>query len=127
MSIIPNWVIVVITVLVFGIVFVVGRTTGINSAELKYSKKTITSLEDAALRERELRATLETERGRLRIVSGKLQDALNGKEVVYVDVIHNITKEIEKPVYSQCFVPASGLQLAGENAARLNATRSTKN
>lgn len=130
MSVIPNWVILVITVLVFTIAFggtfFLGRSAGVKSEELRHSKQVIVSLEEAAVRERVLRTTLEAERNRLREVSGKLQDALDGKEIVYEEVTNTIFKEVEKPVYRESRLPASGVQVISDAARRLNSTRSTK-
>lgn len=131
MKVVPNWVILVITTLVFTIAFggtyFLGSKSGAEKVELRVSKERVVALEDAAKRERQLRVVLEAERGRLREVSAKLQTALDGKEVVYEEVTNTITKEVEKPVYLESSLPASGVQVLSAGAERLNSTRSTKN
>ena len=130
MSVVPNWVILVVTVAVFSIAFggtyYLGRSAGSKAAELKHSKEVIVSLEDAAKRERLLRIDLEAERARLRDVSGKLQDALQNNSETGETNVQYITTEIEKPVYRDTRLPASGVSVLSESAQRLNATRSAK-
>lgn len=60
---------------------------------------------------------------RLNDVSSKLQDALANVrvETKYIDRI--ITKEIEKPIYTQCVVPDTGKVILNDNADRLNRLR----
>lgn len=130
MKVVPNWVILVITVLVFTIAFggtwFLGRKSGKNEVELRVATERVVALEESAKRERALRATLEVERGRLRTVSQKLQESLGKKEVVYEEVTRDIIREIEKPVYRDLALPASGVQVLSDSADKFNATRPTK-
>jgi len=127
MKLIPNWAILLISVAVFGIAFggtyYAGKSAGKDEVELRVAKERVVSLEESAVREIELRKNLELERGRLRDVSQKLQEALSSKDVIYVDVVRNIVKEIEKPVYRSCALPPSGVQVISDAAEQYNATR----
>lgn len=131
MRFIPNWVIVVITVLVFTLAFggtyFLGRSAGVAAKTAEIQTERVLALNEAAKREHQLRIDLETERERLRTVSGKLQDALAGKKVVYEEVTNTIVKEVEKPVYRESHLPSSGVQVLSDAAERLNTTRQTKN
>ena len=130
MKIVPNWVILVVTVAVFTIAFggtyFLGRSAGAKAVRLEVAEQQNVALIDAAKRERKTQEELELERARLRDVSAKLQDALAGKDVVYEEVHTTITKEVEKPVYRDSALPASGVQVLSDAAERFNALRSSK-
>lgn len=89
---------------------------GYDARDLEIKTEQLAVIEEAAKREREVRAEL-------REVSGKLQDALRDVrvEVVYVDRVTR--KEIEKPIYEACELPDTGRLLLRETAARYNQLR----
>lgn len=92
---------------------------GYDKRDLEVKTDYINKIEDAQKIERALREELAG-------VSERLQSALADvkTEIVYVDKI--TTREIEKPVYSQCIIPESGVIIMRDNAQRLNSLRDKK-
>src|SRR5690606_10566375 len=107
-------IVVVVFAVAFGGTFYMGNQYGQNVKELEQTKAAVALLEDSAARELELRKSLETERERLRKVSEDLQNSLENKEVVYEEVIRTVVEEVEKPVYSDVAMPASGVLALSE-------------
>lgn len=126
-KIVPNWAIALIAALLFAITFGYGRHTGYDKRDLEVQTERVVALEQAAVREKNLRIELETERNRLSTVSGKLQEALQNNEGVGNEVTKTITREVEKPVYRDTHLPASGVQVLSDSARQFNDLRSTKN
>ena len=123
MKLVPNYVILIGVLAVAGGLFAYGHHVGTESCQLDQTTEQNRQLNDALAREKQVRQELEDTRAKLRDVSQELQDALGRKEVIYVDNIRTITREVQKPVYGTCAVPPSGVQVLSESAERLNASR----
>lgn len=60
-------------------------------------------------------------------VSTEYQDFLKNNKAT-IEIIHDTKiKEIEKPIYSECVIPVSGVQNLNESTRRLNKDREAKN
>ena len=56
-------------------------------------------------------------------VSGELQDALKNVRVEYKYITDTVQVEVEKPIYKNCKIPATGTAVLQKNATRLNDLR----
>lgn len=56
-------------------------------------------------------------------VSGELQDALKNVRVEYKYITDTVQVEVEKPIYKNCKIPATGTAVLQKNAQRLNDLR----
>lgn len=92
---------------------------GYDKKDLEVKTEYIAKMEEAQKIERELREDLAKTSERLQKALGQVRI-----ETVYVDRI--TTREIEKPIYSQCIVPESGVVIIRDNAERLNSLRDKK-
>lgn len=105
----------------------VGYHYGFQSSQVHAQKQTIEQLQKEQVANQQLQDKLDKLRADQQSTSAKLQDALSklnnpqSPEVKYV--YRTITKEIEKPVYQQCVVPASGMHAINANATELNKLR----
>jgi len=115
-QLIPIWVKALVLIGLLGVVFYKVYDLGYDARDLEIKTEQLQLLEDSRVREAALRAELA-------MTSMNLQEALQRVrvEVVYVDRVTR--REIEKPIYSECLVPQSGVQLINENANRFNALR----
>lgn len=115
-SIIPLWVKILIPLLIIGAWSYFCYDLGYDKKDLEHKTAILKEKDDQKKREDALRKELSE-------TSEKLQNALSNikTETVYVDRV--VTKEIEKPVYGQCIVPDTGVELMRENADRLNNLR----
>lgn len=115
-SLIPWWVKALVLAAIIG---------GIFGAGYKTATKVYQARADAALVQQ-----LETEKklvaetiARNQVVSEKLQTALGNVEVVDHYIIRRVTKEVEKPVYKECIVPSTGVDVINQAAVDFNKLR----
>lgn len=115
-SLIPWWVKALVLAAILAAASYFWYDKGYDARDLEIKTEQLIEIE-------ELQAQKAAKEGELRDVSAALQESLANVrvEIVYIDKV--VTKEIEKPVYSQCIVPESGVSLLRENAQKLNSTR----
>ena len=59
-------------------------------------------------------------------ISQQLQDTLNKQAVIAPPIIQTVIKEVTKPVYIQCVVPNTGVDIWNDQANKLNALRGSQ-
>lgn len=130
--IIPSWVkylgILLLLLAIVGGIFKVGDSYGYNRRDVVAKQELIDKQKanaDLIQKQRDDNASLQAQ---LSKTSGQLQTALNTHvDPVVQYVTRTVTKEIEKPVYLSCAVPASGVSVLTDTTRQLNQLRSTKN
>lgn len=53
-------------------------------------------------------------------LSGKVLEAVGKNDQIQQKIIERTYKEIEKPVYKECVIPSSGIQIENEQIQQLN-------
>lgn len=114
--IIPPWVKVAIIIAIFGGYSWWWYNLGWKSRDRDALQEKVAQMEAAENDKKEIQDRLDD-------VSSRLQTALSNVRVEtrYVDRV--ITKEIEKPIYTQCVLPDTGKIILNDNADRLNRLR----
>lgn len=114
--IIHPWVKVVLTIALLGGYSWWWYNLGWKSRDRDALQEKVAQMEAAEKEKKELQDRLDD-------VSARLQDALSNVrvETKYIDRV--ITKEIEKPIYTQCVLPDTGKVILNDNADRLNRLR----
>lgn len=115
--IIPFWAKILIAIALMGGLYYTGYNEGKNDTIAEQTSSELSTLKESVAYERGLM-------DELRVTSTKLQDALTNVRTVTEWRTRTVTKEIEKPVYSQCIVPDTGVQILNENVEKLNGLRS---
>lgn len=125
-ELVPVWVKVLVICLIFGGFYSFGVHNGKQSVENDWLNEKIELSEKHREAEEAMRIEFAAERDRLSLVSGTLQELLL-KSKGHTDVItRTLEVEVEKPVYRDCVLPPSGVQLISNAATRYNSIRSGK-
>jgi hypothetical protein len=71
----------------------------------------------------EFQVKIDDEVKRREEISTRFETKLDNIKIVNTTITKNITKELAKPVYTDCKVPDTGVQLINDNAKSLNDVR----
>jgi hypothetical protein len=86
--------------------------------EQSVSDQLLAAKDQAAM---QLKINAETDRRN--DISQKFEDKLDNLKIVNTTITKNVTTELQKQIYTDCKLPASGTALINANADQLNAAR----
>lgn len=129
--IIPSWVkylgILLLLLGIVGGIFKLGDTYGYDRRDVIAKTEVINQQRADAKAVEEQRVANKKLADDLATTSGQLQDALNTKLPPVIQYVNRtVTKEVEKPVYLSCTIPASGVSVLTNTTNKLNQLRQTK-
>lgn len=115
-AIIPPWVKIALVLALLGGYSWWWYNLGWKTRDREALREKVAQMETAEKERKEIQDRLDD-------VSDRLQTALSNVrvETKYIDRV--ITKEIEKPIYTQCVLPDTGKVILNDNAERLNSLR----
>jgi hypothetical protein len=115
-SILPIWAKILIIAALFGIIFGSGCYAGGKWVRADWDAEKVATLQAEAKLAKETQERYDD-------VSSKLQAALQSTTTTERVIDRGVIREVQKPVYTACIVPETGVILLNDATKKLNAER----